>query len=85
MQSEGAPVWWLPGPYPRWGTGFMLTSERRTFLTSRSFGHDGAGGQVAFADPEHKVGFAYTTNVLKGQDDRRGSALVQALQAALEG
>lgn len=84
-QSEGAPVWWLPGPYPRWGTGFMLTSERRKFLTSRSFGHDGAGGQVAFADPEHKVGFAYTTNVLKGQDDQRGSALVQALQAALEG
>ncbi|ALE05711.1 hypothetical protein AL755_09915 [Arthrobacter sp. ERGS1:01] len=83
VQSEGAPVWWLPGPYPRWGTGFMLTSERRRFLTPRSFGHDGAGGQVAFASPEHELGFAYTTNVLQGQEDNRGTSLVQSLAATL--
>lgn len=85
VQSEGAPVWWLPGPYPRWGTGFMLTSERRRFLTPGSFGHDGAGGQVAFASPEHELGFAYTTNVLQGQEDNRGTSLVETLAATMAG
>lgn len=84
VQSEGAPVWWLPGPYPRWGTGFMLTSQRRRFLSPRSYGHDGAGGQVAFASPEHELGFAYTTNVLQGQDDNRGTSLVQSLADTID-
>lgn len=84
VQSEGAPVWWLPGPYPRWGSGFMLTSERRKFLSPRSFGHDGAGGQVAFASPEHHLGFAYTTNVLEGANDNRGTSLVNSLARLLD-
>ncbi|XP_061181633.1 beta-lactamase domain-containing protein 2-like [Saccostrea echinata] len=29
------------------------------------FGHDGAGGQSAFADPAHKTGMAYVTSRLK--------------------
>ncbi|XP_069112793.1 beta-lactamase domain-containing protein 2-like isoform X2 [Argopecten irradians] len=29
-----------------------------------SFGHIGHGGQMAFADPTHKIGFAYATNHL---------------------
>ena len=64
-QGAGQPAVPLPGPWARWGTGFMLTSEARPFLTDASFGHDGAGGQVAFADPQHKVGFAYLTNDLQ--------------------
>lgn len=84
VQSEGEPVWWLPGPYPRWGTGFMLSSERREFLTSSSFGHDGAGGQVAFADPVHKVGFGYVTNTLENQDDPRATSIMRALRRIIE-
>ena len=83
VQSEGEPVWWLPGPYPRWGTGFMISSERRPFLTPESFGHDGAGGQVAFADPRHRVGFAYVTNRMELHSDDRGDSIVRALSDVL--
>jgi CubicO group peptidase (beta-lactamase class C family) len=61
----------------------MLSSERRPFLTDDSFGHDGLGGQVAFADPNHEVGFAYLTNDLQEFYDPRGVVLVQALRRAL--
>ena len=82
-QSAGEPVLPLPGPWSRWGTGFMLTSERRPFLTEDSFGHDGLGGQVAFADPQYEVGFAYLTNDLQEFYDPRGVVLVQALRRVL--
>jgi CubicO group peptidase (beta-lactamase class C family) len=83
-QSAGEPLFPLPGPWQRWGTGFMLTSERRPFLTEKSFGHDGLGGQVAFADPQYEVGFAYLTNDLQEFYDLRGVALVEALQRLLD-
>ena len=82
-QSAGEPALPFPEPWPRWGSGFMLSSERRPFLTDASFGHDGAGGQVAFADPRHKVGFAYITNDLQLADDQRGVDLVHTLQSLL--
>lgn len=84
VQSEGAPVWWIPGPYPRWGTGFMIPSDRRPFLSPESFGHDGAGGQVIFADRRHGVGFAYVTNRIEVHSDDRGDSIVRALHDALE-
>jgi CubicO group peptidase (beta-lactamase class C family) len=83
-RSAGEPLFPLPGPWQRWGTGFMLTSERRPFLTEKSFGHDGLGGQVAFADPQYEVGFAYLTNDLQEFYDLRGVALVEALQRLLD-
>lgn len=42
---------------PHWATGFMVDVPARPFLSSASFGHDGAGGQWAFSDSEAKVGF----------------------------
>jgi CubicO group peptidase (beta-lactamase class C family) len=82
-QSAGQPAVPLPGPWQRWGTGFMLSSEARPFLSDASFGHDGAGGQVSFADPEYKVGFAYLTNDLQRSDDKRGVLLVKVLRDLL--
>jgi CubicO group peptidase (beta-lactamase class C family) len=82
-QSAGEPALPVPGPWSRWGTGFMLTSERRPFLTEDSFGHDGLGGQVAFADPQYEVGFAYLTNDLQEFNDPRGVVLVEALRRVL--
>jgi CubicO group peptidase (beta-lactamase class C family) len=82
-QCAGQPAVPLPGPWSRWGTGFMLSSEARPFLTDASFGHDGLGGQVAFADPEYKVGFAYLTNDLQSVDDTRGVELVEMLRDLL--
>jgi CubicO group peptidase (beta-lactamase class C family) len=82
-QAAGEPAVPLPGPWARWGTGFMLSSEVRPFLTNASFGHDGAGGQVAFADPENKVGFAYLTNDIQRSGDQRGVLLVEVLRDLL--
>jgi CubicO group peptidase (beta-lactamase class C family) len=83
VQSEGPPVFDVPGPWPRWGMGFQLDSEARRYLTRRGFGHDGAGGQVAFADPEFGIGFAFLTNQMEGIDDFRGTRIVDVLRAVL--
>lgn len=82
-QSAGEPALPVPGPWSRWATGFMLSSERRPFLTEDSFGHDGLGGQVAFADPQYEVGFAFLTNDLQEFYDPRGVVLVQVLRRVL--
>jgi len=82
VQSEGAPFFTTEGPYSRWGMGFQLDSEARRYLTPQGFGHDGAGGQVAFAEPDLKVGFAFTTNLMEA-GDARGTAIVNALRQTL--
>jgi len=81
--TEGPPVFPAQPPYPRWGMGFQLDSAARRFLTDASFGHDGAGGQVAFADPRHRVGFAFVTNWMRGPGDLRGTRLVDTLRDLL--
>ena len=83
VQSEGAPVWNVPGPWPRWGMGFQLDSEVRRYLTPEGFGHDGAGGQSAFADPAFGVGFAFLTNQMEAIDDRRATTIIDALRDCL--
>jgi CubicO group peptidase (beta-lactamase class C family) len=49
--------------------GFMKDARettRRIFGPSRtSFGHPGAGGSHAFADPENKIAFAYVMNQME--------------------
>lgn len=85
VQTEGAPVWDVPGPWPRWGMGFQLDSEARRYLGPTGFGHDGAGGQCAFADPETGVGFAFITNQMEAIDDLRATRIVDALREVLRG
>lgn len=82
VQSDGHPFFSAPPPWPRWGMGFQLDSAARRYLTGASFGHDGAGGQVAFADPLHKVGFAFVTNVMEA-DDPRATSIIDALRDCL--
>lgn len=83
VKSEGAPVWNVPGPWPRWGMGFQLDSEPRRYLGASGFGHDGAGGQCAFADPEFGIGFAFLTNQMEAIDDFRATRIVDALREVL--
>jgi CubicO group peptidase (beta-lactamase class C family) len=41
-------------------------AERRIFGPPQtSFGHPGAGGSHAFADPENKIAFAYVMNQME--------------------
>ncbi len=69
--------------------GFMLDpldasgrKKRSTFGPSISaFGHPGAGGSLAFADPENQIGFAYVMNQMESGvlPKSRAVALVHAL------
>ncbi|MFY0666303.1 MAG: beta-lactamase family protein [Natronospirillum sp.] len=83
LTSEGAPVFPVAGPYPRYGRGFQLDSPARRYLSQDSFGHDGAGGQVVFADKDARLGFAYVTNWMQGADDLRATRIIDALRQAL--
>jgi CubicO group peptidase (beta-lactamase class C family) len=78
--TAGPPVFPAPPPYSRWGMGFQLDSEARRYLSGASFGHDGAGGQSAFADPVHRVGFAFVTNWMEARDDQRATRIIDALR-----
>lgn len=82
-QSGGKQVWESPEPWAAWGMGFQLASPARTYLTDKSFGHDGAGGQVTFADAEHKIGFAFLTNQMEGIGDVRATEIINALRDVL--
>ena len=63
--------------------GLQLDSEARRYLGPASFGHDGAGGQVGFADPTQRVGFAFVTNWMEAGDDLRATRIIDALRTAL--
>ena len=63
--------------------GFQIDSPARRYLTARGFGHDGAGGQVAFAEPDLKIGFAFLTNRMEGIGDKRATSIIDALRTAV--
>jgi CubicO group peptidase (beta-lactamase class C family) len=75
----------------RFGPGFMLSQVTdppgpgRFGPNSRSFGHPGLGGSIAFADPDAGLGFGYVMNragpdILVGARPRR---LIDAVYACL--
>ncbi|SEE74681.1 serine hydrolase domain-containing protein [Jiangella alba] len=70
-----------PPPYPSWGAGVRIPTHSQPLISPRSFGHDGAGGQLAFADPDAKVGFAYLTNRMA--DGSRAEHILAALRRVI--
>ncbi|HXQ13203.1 MAG TPA: serine hydrolase domain-containing protein [Caulobacteraceae bacterium] len=48
----------------RYGLGYQLAREATEMLGEGSFGHDGAGGRIAFAHPESGVAAAYVANTM---------------------
>jgi CubicO group peptidase (beta-lactamase class C family) len=84
VQSAGPQLSGAPDDGTRWGTGFQLSSPpSQPMIGPTSFGHAGAGGQLAFADLAHGVGFAYLSNQMGGYGDERARELTTALRAAL--
>ncbi|MCX5117807.1 beta-lactamase family protein [Micromonospora sp. NBC_00362] len=84
VRSRGQQRHGPPDTGQRWGTGFLLHSPpARPLLGERSFGHDGAGGNLAFADAEHQVGFGYVVNQMRGLGDERANRLTAAVRACL--
>jgi CubicO group peptidase (beta-lactamase class C family) len=69
------------------GLGFMLPPTLVPGAGRHAFGHGGAGGSVAFADPEAELSFTYAMNHLRfdPRGDPRSESLVRATYAALGG
>jgi CubicO group peptidase (beta-lactamase class C family) len=69
----------------RFGLGYMLHGPASPLLGPGSFGHPGRGGSLAFADPEHAIGFGYVTNGMQKNvtADPRAQALVRAVRECL--
>jgi len=80
VQSSGPQLTGMPDDGARWGTGFQLASPpAQPMLGATSFGHAGAGGQLAFADADARVGFAWLGNQMGGYGDARARSLTAAL------
>jgi CubicO group peptidase (beta-lactamase class C family) len=70
----------------RFGLGYRLTQPAAPYGPNpHTFGHTGAGGSLGFADPDVKVGFAYTMNQMGSYIllDPRVASLLDALYASL--
>lgn len=68
------------------GAGFMLNEGGGFGPSAGAFGHTGLGGSLAFADPDARVGVAYTPNRLLGFGDKpdpRRQRLIAAVYDSL--
>ena len=84
--SAGPQLTGQPDDGARWGTGFQISSApAQPLLGPGSFGHTGAGGQLAFADVDYGASFGYVSNQMGGYGDARARSLVEALRTVLDG
>jgi CubicO group peptidase (beta-lactamase class C family) len=69
----------------RFGLGFMLGASFGAANPRTCFGHAGAGGSLAFADPASGLAFGYVMNDLRfdAAGDPRSETLVRAALASL--
>lgn len=68
------------------GMGFMVAGPFTPYAGPGSFGHPGAGGSVAFAQPERELGFAYAMNQMAANlaGDLRAAQLIAAATAVID-
>jgi CubicO group peptidase (beta-lactamase class C family) len=98
LSADTLPLCWEPlsdgldrvlKRHTRFSHGFMLPQQGDPLASlgpgRNSFGHNGLGGTLTFADPEHKIGFAYVTNRLGNYIlvDPRPKAYFEAFYKAL--
>lgn len=68
------------------GMGFMVHGPFTPYAGAGSFGHPGAGGSVAFAQPERDLAFAYVMNTMSPNlaGDLRAQQLIDAATAIID-
>ena len=69
------------------GLGFALPPTLGLDPGPRSFGHPGAGGSLAYADPDRELAFSYVMNQMRfsvTEPDPRAQGLVAATYAVLD-
>jgi CubicO group peptidase (beta-lactamase class C family) len=83
--SQGAAVSSPPSGKGRIGNRPSLVPRRLFGPSATSFGHPGAGGSHAFADPENKIAFAYVMNQMEQSllPAEKSLRLVEAIYAEL--
>jgi CubicO group peptidase (beta-lactamase class C family) len=68
------------------GMGFMVHGQFTPYAGPGSYGHPGAGGSVAFAQPARQLGFAYVMNQMAKNlaNDARAQRLIDASAAVID-
>lgn len=66
----------------RFSRGFLAPPDSSP-RGARTFGHGGAGGSAAFADPDNKLAFGYAPTQLR-LDDKGGQRAMALIEAAYE-
>ena len=68
------------------GMGFMTSGPFVPMAGPGSFGHPGAGGSVAFAQPSRDMAFAYVMNAMSANlaGDLRSQALIKAASTVVD-
>ena len=68
------------------GMGFMTAGAFSMYAGPGSYGHPGAGGSVAFAQPEREFSFAYVMNQMASNlaSDMRAQALIDACTKVID-
>lgn len=70
-RTDGLPLAGAPDPHaPRFGLGFELPRPGNPMLGPTSFGHAGAGGRLAFADPASGLAVGYTCTAMRWRPER---------------
>jgi CubicO group peptidase (beta-lactamase class C family) len=69
----------------RFALGFMLDGPDVPYFGEGSFGHDGAGGSLGFADPDSGIAFGYVMNRMNQgiNADPRPHSIIAALKGCV--
>jgi CubicO group peptidase (beta-lactamase class C family) len=69
------------------GVVFQKSDERLRYGSHQAFGHDGAGGSIAFADPWHGLSFGWIPRQMpaEGGADERGLELAALARSCIRG
>ena len=69
------------------GMGFMTHGPFSMYAGPGSYGHPGAGGSVAFAQPERELALSYVMNKMASNlaGDVRAQRLIDAATAVIDG